>query len=452
LTVNNRSREAKKLFGIGKGGTAPDAVAIHPKVAAHLSGADFDGDHVVVIPNPKGKIESTPALEKLKGFDPQSYKVPLGPASKKYPDGRPSITSLQKQQQMGRVTNLISDMTLRGANREELSRAVRHSMVVIDAEKHNLDYKASARDHGILDLKRRYQGVTPKTGQPGGAATLITRAGAETYPVKRKDAPAGPGVKRLSVGTIDVRTGEKRYEETGERKRVQVADPRTGKKRYIDTDEPARFKSERLAETTDAYSLVSKGRGTIQEQYYADHSNRLKAMANEARREAVKVELTPMSKSAKKVYSKEVEELKSALRLAEKNAPLERQAQAVARRTVAQKRSANPDMEKDELKKVRNNALNDARLRTGAKKNRIDITDRQWDAIQQGAVSKEMLEGILRNTDVEAIRRRATPRERPVMTDVMTARAKQMLASGYTYAEISSQLGIAVSTLKSGVE
>jgi len=454
LTVNNRSREAKKLFGIGKGGRAPDAVAIHPKVAERLSGADFDGDHVVVIPNPRGKIESTRPLENLKGFDPQSYKVPLGPKTKKYPDGTPSITPQQKGLQMGKVTNLISDMTLRGATREELSRAVRHSMVVIDSEKHNLDYKASERHHGILELKRKYQGVNPKTGLPGGAATLITRAGAETYPVKRKDAPAGPGVKRLSVGTIDVKTGRKVYVDTGERKRVAEVDPKTGKKRYVKTDEPARFKSERLAETTNAYSLVSKGRGTIQEQYYADHSNRLKAMANEARREAVRVKLTPMSKSAKKVYSKEVEELKSAVRVAERNAPLERQAQAVARRMVAQRRSANPNMEKDELKKVRDSAIKEARLRTGAggKKNRIGLTDRQWDAIQAGAISKEMMESILKYTDVEAIRRRATPRERPVMTDAVTARAKQMLSSGFTYAEISSSLGIPMSTLKSGVE
>ena len=71
LTVNNRSREVAKMFGLGKDGTARDAVAIHPKVAEHLSGADFDGDHVVVIPNKRGQITKKPPLEGLKGFDPQ---------------------------------------------------------------------------------------------------------------------------------------------------------------------------------------------------------------------------------------------------------------------------------------------------------------------------------------------------------------------------------------------
>ena len=48
---------------------------------------------------------------------------------------------------MGDVSNLITDMTIKGANNDELARAVRHSMVVIDSEKHNLDVKASARDN-----------------------------------------------------------------------------------------------------------------------------------------------------------------------------------------------------------------------------------------------------------------------------------------------------------------
>jgi hypothetical protein len=192
LTVNNRSREAAKMFGGRK--DAPDAVAIHPKVAEHLSGADFDGDHVVVIPNDRRLIAKEPPLEGLKGFDPQDYKVPLGPPTKKYPDGKPTVTASQKGLLMGDVTNLIADMTIRGASSDEKARAVRHSMVVIDSEKHNLDVKASARQNGILDLKRRYQGVNPKTGQVRGASTLITRATAQYHVNKREDAPAGPGV------------------------------------------------------------------------------------------------------------------------------------------------------------------------------------------------------------------------------------------------------------------
>ena len=441
LIVNNRSREVKKLFGLGQGGTAPDAVAIHPKVAEHLSGADFDGDHVVVIPNQRGQITKQPPLEGLKGFDPQTYKVPYGPKSTKFPDGKPTVTGPQKQQLMGNVSNLITDMTIRGANNDELARAVRHSMVVIDSEKHNLDVKASAQYNGINDLKRRYQGVHPKTGQPRGASTLISRATAQYHVPKREDAPAGPGVVRVSSGTIDIKTGKKRYVET---------------KALKPSGEPATFRSKRLAETEDAYTLVSKGRGTAVEQIYADHSNRLKAMANEARRELVNTKLIPYSPSANKVYKHEANSLKAKLNDAEKNSPLERQAQRVANQIYAQKKRANPEMEKDEQRKIKGQALTEARLRTGAGKTRLGsknapITDREWEAIQAGAISNEMLKKILNNSDLDAIRERATPRVNPVMTDAITTMAKQKLAMGYTLAEVSAQLGIPVSTLKSGV-
>jgi hypothetical protein len=471
LTVNNRGREVRKMFGGRR--DVPDAVAIHPKVAERLSGADFDGDHVVVIPNNRRQIRSDPALEGLKGFDPQKYAVPLGPKSDKYPEGKPTIDPVRKQQEMGKVTNLISDMSIRGANSDELARAVRHSMVVIDSEKHNLDFKASERDNGILDLKRRYQGVHP-SGQPKGASTLITRAGAEIRVDRRKPRPAAPkGRPRSEGGPIDVKTGEKRFVPTGETTVRYKRDGKTVVKSFRSRDlaeqyvrdqapdgkiETRQFKSQRLAETRDAYTLVSEGRGTRIEQLYADHSNRLKALGNESRREMLSTKNIPYQPSAAKVYKHEVDSLKAKLDRAERNAPLERQAQVLAGHKVAQKKRANPGMEKEEEKKIRNQALAEARLRTGAGKVRIGsddspITNREWEAIQAGAISNHMLERILRNSDLDAIRKRATPRENPVMTDVMTIRAKQMLASGhYTLAEVSDHLGIPMSTLKSGIE
>jgi len=334
-------------------------------------------------------------------------------------------------------------MTIRGASNDELARAVKHSMVVIDSEKHVLDYRASEKANGILQLKKDYQGVNPKTGQARGASTLITKASAQVHPVKRKDAAAGPGRTRISTGTVDNRTGKKLYEPTGE------VNKRTG--------QPATFRSKKLAETDDAYSLVSEsGRGTRIEQIYADHSNRLKAMANETRKELISVKSIPYSPSANKVYAHEVGSLKSKLLIAEKNAPLERQAQAVARQIVGDRKRANPGMEKDEERKIRGQALNEARLRTGAGKVRLGsktspITDKEWEAIQNGAISNHMLDRILKNADLEQIRERATPREKPVMNSVMTARAKQMLASGYSLAEVADHLGIAQSTLQSGV-
>lgn len=37
------------------------------------------------------------------------------------------------------VSNLITDMTVEGASLTEIARVVKHSMVVLDAEKHNRD-------------------------------------------------------------------------------------------------------------------------------------------------------------------------------------------------------------------------------------------------------------------------------------------------------------------------
>lgn len=148
LTVNNKQPEGKKVLG----NTPKDAIGINSKVAERLSGADFDGDTVMVIPTGgKIKITSTHPLKGLEGFDP---KEKYGPASTTQPYKRMKNT----QTEMGKVSNLITDMTLKGATEDELARAVRHSMVVIDAEKHNLDYKRSEQDNGIASLKKKYQG------------------------------------------------------------------------------------------------------------------------------------------------------------------------------------------------------------------------------------------------------------------------------------------------------
>ena len=75
---------------------------------------------------------------------------------------------------MGRISNLITDMTLKDATEDELARAVRYSNTVIDAEKHHLDYKKSYSDNNIAELKEKYQGRYTKTGKYSeGASTLI---------------------------------------------------------------------------------------------------------------------------------------------------------------------------------------------------------------------------------------------------------------------------------------
>lgn len=427
LTVNNRNREARKTLGT----TARDAVGIHHSVAERLSGADFDGDTVLLIPNNRGSVKSTPALEGLKGFDPMVYQIPKGSPI-------PRITSSMKQSEMGKVSNLITDMSLQGASSDQLARAIRHSMVVIDSEKHGLNYRQSEKDNGILALKEEYQG-----GKRRGAKTLISQAGAEDRILQRRVRPASRG------GAIDPATGKKVFEPTGYmiKERKSKVDPATGKRTYYETGRliPARDKVERLAVTDDAFKLSS---GTVMEAIYAEHSNRLKALANEARKESLPLKGTPTSSSAKKVYANEVASLDAKIRNAERNAPYERQAQLLANASVGAKRQANPNMEPEEVKKIKQQALNEYRIRTGAKKDKITVTSNEWNAIQAGAISTNKLEKILKNSDADTVKMLAMPKQSAKMSSSRLVRARSMLDSGYTQAEVADALGVGVTTLR----
>lgn len=438
LTVTHRNPLAKGLLK-----NAKDAVGINARVAERLSGADFDGDTVLVIPNNSGKVKSKPALDGLKNFDPKAS----------YPayEGMKKMTPKQKQTEMGKVSNLITDMTIRGANDHEIAKAVRHSMVVIDAEKHNLNYKQSHIDNSIAQLKAKYQGKSD-----AGASTLISRTTSEEQ------------IRRVkNTYKINPDTGEKVYTPTGEsyikRRQLKVTDPKTGRKvgavdakgrKVYDPDDPGTevfrtTKTTKGAATSNAHTLSS---GTPIEKVYADHSNRLKALGNEARKTMVNTKTTPYSPTAKKIYANEVKTLDAKLNVALKNAPRERQAQVVANAIVRQKKDANPDMTNEEIKKISSRALATARARTQAGKQLVDITDREWEAIQAGAVSNNKLTSILNNTNIDRVKELATPRKNPVMTDQKQQRARQLLASGRTSAEVADILGVAVSTLNSSME
>lgn len=406
LKVNNNNKEARSVIPQAK-----DAVGINSRVAARLSGADFDGDTVLVIPNNQGRIKTTSPLAGLKNFDPQQYKIPEGSNIK-------PMTS--KQKHMGDISNLITDMTIKGANHSEIARAVRHSMVVIDAEKHNLDYRRSAADNGIAELKKRYQGATN-----AGASTLISLAKGEVRPAERKEGP------------IDPATGKKTW---------IYSDAEYTTKSGITKKIPSKRKSTNMAETDDARTLISEA-NTPMENVYANHANKLKALANTARKEALAVKPTKQNESAKKTYAKEVESLKSKLRVAQMNAPLERKAQVIADTIVKQKTQANPDMEPSELKKVKALALDAGRTRAGANKQRIKFTDAEWDAVQSGALASSVLSEILRHADADEVKNRATPRTRTVMTDSKMRLAKAMLASGHNQSDIAERLGVPLSTL-----
>jgi DNA-binding NarL/FixJ family response regulator len=177
----------------------------------------------------------------------------------------------------------------------------------------------------------------------------------------------------------------------------------------------------------------------------------MKGLANEARKQMVNTKGMERSPSAAKAYHAEVASLDAKLALAQRNAPLERQALVIANARLHMMKAANPDMSKEEEKKVRNLALAEARTRTGAKKTQVDITPDEWKAIQAGAISSSKLKDILNNTDVDHVRQLATPKSPRLMTTTKTARARSMAASGYTQSEIADALGVSLTTLKNSI-
>ena len=418
LTVNNKNPAAISILGKN----IRDAVGINPKVAERLSGADFDGDQVVVIPTGRGvKIQSTPALKDLEGFDPKTqYST----------EGKTGVRLLSKgaatQRQMGEISNLITDMTLKGAPESEIARAVKHSMVVIDAAKHKLDYRQSEKDNGIAELRKRYQGYTDEEGKErGGASTLLSR---------RKQTVDVP--ERQGSGVIDPTTGKVVYKESG---RTYV-DPKTGKTVLATT------KVSRIEVLDDVRKLSS---GTLQEEAYAEHANRMKALANQARLEYKATPTLKRSASAAKAFEPEVTRLMSALRVAQLNAPREREAQRIANARVKAKVQDNNITDKDEISKIRRAAINDARVATGAsgKRTRITISDGEWTAIQAGAISDTTLSEILRYAEPKTVRERATPRATTQLSQARINRIKALANSGHTNSEIAEALGISTSAV-----
>ena len=80
------------------------------------------------------------------------------------------------------------------------------------------------------------------------------------------------------------------------------------------------------------------------------------------------------------------------------------------------------------------------------------ITDREWLAIQAGAISPTFLKKVLLKTDTAKLKTRALPRIATVMTPTKMTRARTMAASGYMPSEIADALGVAVSTITSALE
>lgn len=474
LTVNNKQKDAKALLGTD----ISDAIAINSKVAERLSGADFDGDTVMCIPTHdkagKVKITSTNPLKGLEGFDPKtSYgatkTVKDSDGTEHYlRNGKEYKIMKNTQTEMGKISNLISDMTLKGANDDELARAVRHSMVVIDAEKHKLDYKQSEIDNNISALKKEYQ-------NGGGASTLISRSKGEIPVLKRQGSPIVNTKTKNGKPNPDYDSSKPEGSliwKTADDVNYQYTkvNKKTGEVTTITKQRTQ--KSTRMAETTDARTLISDA-DTPMERAYADYANHMKNLANKARIEVSTTGKIAYSSKAKATYQTEVKSLNDKLNNALLNAPRERQATLKANAEVQRKVDAakaaikkeNPEAtnreinklvrKKIDVKKTGQQALTKYRTEAGSVKRSdrsIKITDKEWEAIQAGAISENVLKKILANSDVDSLRQRATPRSTTTLSTAKINRIKAMRASGKTLNEIANALNVSASTVATYVK
>lgn len=424
LKVNNSNAEGKKMLG-----TSPiDAVGINANVAHQLSGADFDGDNVLVIPTKGINFKTTKqegVFAELRNYEPKELYKMTDEEKALHPEK--VISSTMKQKQMGICTNLLTDMGIKGAPPEDIVRAVKCAQMIIDAEKHGLDWKQCYKDNNIAELKRTYQ-VNPDNPSKHGASTLISRAKNEY------DVPERSWYK------INPETGEKEWRYTG-----RHYTDKNGKVVYN------RTKSSQMAETDDAYKLST---GSRVENLYAEYANTLKKMANQARLESIKTPSLQRSPSAAQTYAKEVASLNDKVKLAMLNAPLERRAQAIANSITKAQFKDNPAKKEDRdwRKKIENAALAEGRALTGASKKArlVHLTDREWEAIQAGAIGSTMMKKIISNMDSTELKQMATPKENSTTKYISSnknniALAKAMLSSGYTQAEVADRLGCSAS-------
>lgn len=404
LIVNNKNKTASDMIGKD----SPDAVGIHPTVAKKLSGADFDGDTALVIPNTSKKIKVERSLSELKNFDAVvQYKVDKdSPANmhkldketgKRVNTGK-TIAMRTKEIQMGEVSNLITDMTIKGASNSEIARAVKHSMVVIDSEKHNLNYKQSAIDNGISALRKKYQThINPDTGkQSRSASTLISRS-------------------KGDIETVNEDGSKTR------KSKINISDPDFNPDKYTS--------------------------GTAREQLYSNYIKGIQGVKNEANKAFIKIPRPGYSKDAARIYEPEVKSLNAKLHTALLNAPKERQAQLLTNNLYYT--SLKPDMDKDDKRKLRQRSLAKARVTVGAsgKNSNIVLSEKEWEAIQSRAISTTKLNQILNNADMNVVKKMATPRKLK-MTTAKATRAQALLNNGYTYAEVATALGVSTSSIR----
>ena len=468
VTVNNNNVEGRRLYGM----TTREVIGVKPKTRQQLSGADCDGDTVTAIPDPNHEIKTEKYPKELAEFDYDLlYPFPKGAKEVGKGDG------FRKQMQMGTVSNLITDMTQQKASLDKIIRATKYSMVVIDAEKHKLDWKKAYKELGIEELKKEFQ--------TGGASTIISRRKQEMEVPERK---FGKYIIDETTGKIDHTeyydpvTGKPQYRETGRtyQKRVPVIDPATyqydkygqiKKKNGVPLGDqvigedgkpvwknvgPVRAATtsvKKMLEYDDAFKLTSGGSrenpGTSIEYEYASVANKYKALANNARKMYMATADDPIiDKKMQAEYRDALESINAKIKDAAYHAPLERQAQLYASRVVSAARK-NKNIDQDEFDKIQGKALSTGRQKYGAGKEKLTLSEREVEAIEKHAVPKTTLQLLMKEIDKKFLKQMALPREFNGIAPAKLAQVKRMLATGsYTIADVADFAGVSTSTIE----
>ena len=177
----------------------------------------------------------------------------------------------------------------------------------------------------------------------------------------------------------------------------------------------------------------------------------MKALANKARKEYATTGEIDYSPSANKIYQNEVNSLNAKLNAAQKNSPRERKATILANSEIDAKLKANPELknQKADLQKYKDQAMQRARATVGAKRILVDVTDKEWEAIQSGAISKTKLKELLRFADMTTIKTKAMPRKTKALTSAQVSSIKAKYNTGnYTAKQLADSFGVSVSTVR----
>ena len=203
----------------------------------------------------------------------------------------------------------------------------------------------------------------------------------------------------------------------------------------------------------DPYKLSS---GTPQEELYAGFASEMKSLANTARKTAVNTPTMEFKKDAAQKYAPEVSSLNSKLLDVEKNKPRERQAEIRAndraRAKIKMYKEDHPELDKSEIKKyekkVRSQEMKKARDEVGAKSITIDITPKEWEAIQNGAVHESTQKKIFLKCDQDQLRDYAMPKQTNQLSEAKQNKINRLANSGYTTTEIAESIGVSTSTVR----